>query len=212
MIVVTLAIIAATVTVAVSCSVYTCLEREVAEQAQPKTICRLQKNDKKILVTSPSGSRLCHFEPQSSSTVVNNIYKQCGVLRNERTSHVIAHFYKNTVGKGGFIEVWPSKAIEPPSFVLSILSRFQTNEEPVESTKIFLSSKLSGGMYDITIEESRFQWSIDEEVLRIEGSSTDAMTLDYTNPDEIILQIYKNVIMVHLSICIGVFFASQQKR
>lgn len=213
MIVVTLAIIAATVTATVSCSMYTCLDRQQTEQVQPKTICRLLKEGSNIIVASTKGDHLCRFEPHASSTVVNNIYKQCGVLQDKRTSNVIANFYKNTVGKGGFIEVWPNKAIEPPSLVLSILNRFQPYEEPLNSTKIFISSKLSGDVYEIMIDGLRYQWSIEEEVLRTESTENEiAMTLDFTDPEDILLQTYKNVIKSHLSICIGLFFASQKRR
>lgn len=213
MIVVTLAIVAAAVTASVSCSVYACLEREAPKLVQPKTVCHLKKDSSNIVVTGSRGDKLCSFEQQSSSTVVHNIYRQCGVLRHGHSSQIIAKFYKNTVGKGGFIEVWPNKAIEPSSFMRSLLNKFQSVEELTESTKIFISSKLAGGAYDIAVGDARFQWSTEEEILRTEGPETEtAMTLDFTNPDDVILNVYRNIIKAHLSVCIGIFFILQKRR
>lgn len=213
MIVVTLALVAAAVTASVSCSVYVCLESRTHSVPQVRTVCHLRKEDIAIRITNSRLKLLCRFEKISSSTVVHNIYRQCGVLRGVGSGKILARFYKNTVGKGGYIEVWPNKAIEQTSIMLSILSRFQPSKHDVESTKIFISSKLSGDIDDVVIGDSeRYQWSTLECVLRRDGHNEHALTLDTKDQDDLILSIYNKVIDSHLAVCVAIFFALQKRR
>lgn len=213
MIVVTLALVAAAITASVSCSVYACQNPDTPRPNQSKTVCHLREEGTDVVVTNSRGGVLCRFKKQPSLTNVHNIYRLSGVLQNERSKAVLARFYHNTVGKGGFIEVWPNKAIEPTSFMLSILHRFQPAQEPAPPTKIFISSKLTGNMYDISIDEARYQWSMENHTLRSEGPEEAlALTLDYTTPNDVAIHIYNSVIKAHLSVCLGIFFAIQKKR
>lgn len=125
------------------------------------------------IVRDSHGRQLCRFSRILSHEVVNNIYRVFGRLAVASSAAEVALFYRNTVGKGGYIEFFSDESPEAYSLLPSFLSRFQPARELDEPpTRVHILAKLSGCTCEIYFEldHTKLLWSADDRKLyKIEG-------------------------------------------
>lgn len=116
---------------------------------------------------------MCRFNFASSPKVFNNIYRSFGRLKVVHSTAEVAHFYRNTVGKGGFIEFFQEETPEELSLLPSFLTRYKPKREDLPPVRIHILAKLSGCNCEINFEQdqSKLLWCGSERKLyKIEGS------------------------------------------
>lgn len=214
--------LAVTAAASVPASVIYCLDRslQVSPDLKPTVFVLKVITDGSISVESSRGSTICNFEKHSSLTVFNNIYRPYGRLRL-RNGHVAATYYRNIVGNGGSIEIF-RKETRKASVLRSLWERLSQNGQPDDSStheRIYLSSKLAGNSFDIFIDENnKYSWSgsrLTTDVHRRSSAATSeapqvAIEIYRKNPEEFIVQVYKDAIDVSLSIYVAVFLVSSR--
>lgn len=142
------------------------------------------------IVLDTHGRTVCRFSSVVSHAVVNNIYKVFGRLAVAGSAAEAALFYRNTVGKGGYIEFFsdefPAELSMLPSFLARFLSLRDLDEPP---TKVHILAKLTGCTCEIYFEEdhTKLLWSADDRILyKIEGllkQEAARISLAYTDLD-----------------------------
>lgn len=137
------------------------------------TICTNVSGSASAAVLDSGGRQMCRFSFASSLKVFNNIYRLFGRLGVAHSTAEVAHFYRNTVGKGGYIEFFQEESPDEQSILPSFLARFQPKREELPPVRIHILAKLSGCNCEINFEQdhSKLLWCAGERKLyKIEGS------------------------------------------
>lgn len=166
-------------------------------------VYNLQTSGTIVSVNSAVTNRpVCTFERISSSGIVNNLYRLHGRVRLAN-SKSLANLYRNTVGNGGYIEVWPETPT--PSVLLNFLARFQPNKVEEMPSRIHVSSKLVGGIYELEITESsvKYLWSVEgAKLVRVDGYDVaDAAKIVSIGPNRHLLHVHEEVIGPFVAMC-----------
>lgn len=165
-------------------------------------------------ITISQGSHaICIFEQRPSLPVVSNLYRSYGSVRRAGTSKAVAQLFRNTVGNGGYIEVEETPS---PSMLLNLLARFQPNKEELPPIRIYVSSKLVGGIYELKItgQSAKYLWSVDEgQLVQVDGTnSVVAAKLVAGSSSKHELYVHTEVINRSLAICACIFCFLQSTR
>lgn len=137
------------------------------------TIRTNESGNASAAVLDSSGRQMCRFNLASSLKIFNNIYRLFGRLSVSQSTAEVAHFYRNMVGKGGYIEFFQEETPEEQSILPGFLSRFQPKKEELPPVRIHILAKLSGCNCEINFEQdhSKLLWCASERKLyKIEGS------------------------------------------
>lgn len=169
------------------------------------------------ILNSRNKEIICEFHRSSSFRVVNNLYRLFGSVSIANSEKEVALLYRNTVGNGGYIEFW-SHNTQLLSILYSFLSRFHgkdTEETDPVPLRIYISSKLTHGTYELVLDDSaaKYLWSADDrELYNVIGNRKKlaAKVRDKADGTQQLL-VHRDVINPYLAVCTVLFFTHQAK-
>lgn len=214
MIILTLASVAIVTTGVVSgTSVWACRRHPLPQKKQePPLIFELAGATKDHpLQIVRNHKKICELRRSSTSRIVHNLYRQFGRVTLSHSDKEVALLYRNTVGNGGYIEFWSHDTLLP-SVLYNLFSRWQskiTDTREVAPIRIYISSKLVHGTYELVLDDSttKYLWSAEsKELHKVVGTiKTLAAKVEDTGHGEVLL-VYRDVINLYLAVCTVMFF------
>lgn len=165
--------------------------------------------------------RICLFRLDLGLKVVRNIYRLFGRLAVVAGSTAeVALFYRNTIGKGGWIDFMAEKSSPSFSFLPGFLSRFQLKPQLADPdpVRILILGKISGYKCVIHFEDdTRLLWRADKqklytmsgllthEVVVISDSYTDASPIGKPTTTDYLVDVKPGLINPYLAVCICLY-------
>lgn len=213
---VVLASLAVGATAAASGTTVLC-RRHPHPEAPPPVVYSLVRTGNTITVLNHN-TKICEFSRSSASRIVSNLYRLFGTVAMANSSREVALFYRNSVGNGGYIEFFSQEDHEHSSILLGFLARFQPkkDEAAVAPLRIYVSSKLTGGKYELVLDDSpvRYIWDpTSGELWRVVGTTRKfAARLVSDAAGASRLFVHRDIINPYLAICNCLFFALQASR
>lgn len=123
---------------------------------------------KKMEVFDQHERSVCKFELVTRHDVLQHIYRMYGRLGVSNSSNEVATFYRNTVGKGGYIEYFYEE-LDAGFSLLPKFFRFQQDNNTLRSEplRIYILAKLLGNMYEVHIDqdEAKLVWCSKTRIL-----------------------------------------------
>lgn len=221
MIILAIASVAIVSTGAISAtSVFLC-RRPVAKPAEPAppVVFTLTggSNGQPVEVVTKLNRTVCEFHRSSSYRIVNNLYRLFGSVAIADSEKEVALLYRNTVGNGGYIDFW-SHDLQHLSLFRSILWKLQGKDTPDSDSaplRIYISSKLIAGTYELALDESstRYLWTAETlELHKVSGSKKQlAARMEKSINGTSTLTIHREVINPYLAVCTCLFFSLEAK-
>lgn len=224
----------------VSGTSWICLRPSTKDSVDPPmsryTITTDAESTTTAAVQNEIGQIMCQFNLVSNSNVVHNIYRLFGRLAIVNSSAEVALFYRNTVGKGGYIEFFPGKFSEESKFenslLSSFLSRFQTKMDNPPSARVYILAKLNSPHSEISFEDDtqKLLWCADElKLYAVNGLTRHEAALvtpAYSDKNDVIIPgselrsnnssrhfvtVYRTQINPYLAVCVCLYFMLIEK-
>lgn len=126
----------------------------------------------KAAILDSYGKTIANFSSESGLKIINNIYRLFGRFAVCCSEAEVALFYRNTVGKGGFIEFFSQELRAGFSLLPGFLTRLRPKRDDSEPLRIHILAKIRGHEREIHFEQeqTKLLWSSDERILyKVEG-------------------------------------------